>query len=130
MADFDRHFFLYAKGHYAHSEDVISDMKTLISIRSGMGLEFTRPEYAIQVMAPYVLPYIKDRLLEFLDDITPGSNWRCGDIKKQVMDRADFHRAIIYKFLSVLALTKVVDIPFELGVADPEVLPLVDKGIC
>jgi len=130
MADFDRHFFLYAKGHYMRSEDVISDMKTLISIRSGMAREYAKPEYAIQVMAPYVLPYIKDRLLEFLDDITPGSNWRCGDIKKQVMDREEFHRAVIYKFLSVLALTKVVDIPFALGGADSDVLPLVDKGIC
>jgi hypothetical protein len=73
--------------------------------------------------------------IDFICDIDPKNTWKVGYrtqqsslfFRKDSKLEYDFEYAVAYKCLSVLALTKVCDIPKGLDEADPTILPLADK---
>jgi hypothetical protein len=114
----ERHIFLYAKYHYQQNS-VIEDLKKILSERSNIDAEYITFDDILIVLFSIVFNYIKTeyRFLELFQDI-----FRRTEIYKQTS-----REAVIESFLSVLRFIKVKDIPFKLGEADPNILPLKEK---
>lgn len=142
--DFDRHFYLYAKGHYKATEvsvhtlgevdekpicrrkDAIQDLKILMGKRCGYAPEDATVGDVLSVLLSVAYPHIiklpENMLKEFLVDLNSNNAWKYG------AESSDSYAVrLCHKLLSILALTKVCDIPFELGEPDPSVLLLKEK---
>jgi hypothetical protein len=143
--DFDRHFYLYAKGHYKAAQvsvhtlgevdekpvrlrkDTIRDLKVLMGKRCGYEPEETTVGDVLSVLLSIAYPHIiklpENMLKEFLVDLSYDNAWKYG------ADPNDTYAVrLCHKLLSILSLTKVCDIPFELGEPDPSILPLKEKS--
>jgi hypothetical protein len=119
--NFDRHIFLYAKGWY-EKNDIIKDMKVIMGMRCGIDPIHISKENIITILTRIIWDYIRHlhQFEDFVFDLHPGNAWKFGDPRKE----KDFNERLIRKCLSILSLQKVVNIPFELGEADPTILPL------
>ena len=96
-------------------------------------------EYLINILQKLAFTHINSHIFfDFIEDILPENTWRHGyttnqlkydsvhgvfDNNEKVPDY-DVKIAIISKLLSILRLTSVKEIPFELGAADLSILPL------
>lgn len=133
----DRHFYLYAKYHYARSGDVVKDLSILYNKLYGFKKTDSVPiVYIIDKLQSLAFQHIKqnDRMFQdFLSDILPENTWHVGYDNKEnfrmfeadkVQEPYDVKLAIIYKLLSILRLRSVSEIPFELGTADSKIMPL------
>lgn len=104
-----RHFILYAKYHYQRN-DVLSDLITLLSERCCMDRQYVKVEYINSILLEIVYPLIEKR----------GNPIQAFKELIYEMNRSSIGEAC----LSFLTITPVKDFPFELGEADPRVLPL------
>jgi len=118
----DRHIFLYAKGHYAHS-DVITDLKILIGRRNALEPKYVSVNDIMTVLLEITLPHVnKSQMKNFIMDLAPGRKFLFYN-----GDKYSFNESVIHQCLCVLALTKVCDhgnILMDLGDPDPSILPL------
>jgi len=123
----DRHIYLYAKGHYKHT-DTIKDLQQIFSARNGIDSEYIRTKDMARVLLSIVYPHIesKHQFIEFILALHPNEFWKCWlESPKQ----HDFFEAVIGKCMSILAMTTVFDIEsgktiMNLGEPDPTILPL------
>jgi hypothetical protein len=130
--NFDRHYYLYAKNHYKAS-DFITDLKIITGIRCGMDSKDENLNDVASILLSIVYPYAQKfseyAFKEFIADINPAKMWMWDNLKrKDYYSGVDFMESVCHKCISILALTKVADIPFELGEADSKVLPLREKS--
>ena len=127
MRNYDRHIFLYAKGHYQIS-DQTEDMKKIIGERAGIEPNYIGSNDILQVLINIAWNYINThgQFIDFINDLNPINAWKHGYLATASKEQSisDFNRTLISKCLSVLRFQKVTDIPFELGKADPTILPL------
>jgi len=127
--NFDRHIFLYAKGHYEIT-DQINDLRKILGKRSGIEAIYINEDDIVFVLAKIVWRYInrEDQFIDFLFDLSPNNTWKYGyvtDSYSLISNKSYIYReALISKCLSVLRFQKVVDISFDLGKADFNVLLL------
>jgi len=135
--NFDRHYYLYAKGHYKTTE-FVRDLKIITGSRCGIDPKFETLRDICSILLSLVMPQVvksEHHFKEFMQDINPAKRWMWGERKKDAYTGEECMGAVVHKCLSVLALTEVKDIPFELGKADPKVLPLIkeqkkDERVC
>lgn len=134
----DRHFYLYAKYHYQMT-DMVEDLSVIYRKLYLYPEESAVPlSYIMDVLSNLANTHIQKNpslLRDLLDDILPENTWRHGyittEINSLITNTAtkpyNVKIAIISKLLSILRLESVKDIPFELGVADGDILPLKKK---
>jgi len=126
MENFDRHIFLYAKGHYKKT-NAIEDMKKILGKRSGLSPEHISDEDINYVLLDLIYSYTKkkDSFIRFIFTLHPHNAWEHGcPIKASY----DFEKVLISACLSVLRFQDIKDIPFGLGRPDPTILPLTKKN--
>ena len=108
-----RHFILYAKHHYEETE-TISDLKTIMGERCGMEAKYIRIGDINHLLLRTVYPLIATRgnpelaFMEFAAHVEEDS--------------------ITNACLAFLKLTEVRHFDFDLGEADPTILPLTKKS--
>lgn len=133
----DRHFYLYAKGHYKKT-NIIDDLVTIYSKIYGGDLidETEKLKYISGILVNLVKHHMfkyDNTFFEFIAEISPENSYRTGYYhklnkflleKNENLEEYNFDKAVIYKCNSILLLTKVIDIPFELGEPDENILPL------
>jgi len=126
--NFDRHYYLYAKHHYKTS-DFITDLKIITGKRCGISPDDIGMNDVLSILLsliyPYVMKFSEYSFKLFICDINPAKFWMW-DIGKNKTSYTgeECMLALAHKCCSILALTEVVKIPFELGEADPSILPL------
>jgi hypothetical protein len=130
--NFDRHFFLYAKLHYEIG-DIMEDLKTMVSARSGIDRRYVKTDLIVELLLGVAYPYIKyeSDLAELALSALPSSWSRIARAPQVGSEYPVFEKDIAHGIcgylLKVLGYTKVCDIPFDLGEADPNILPLRKK---
>lgn len=102
-----RHWFLYAKGHYEESLDIVEDLKKIQGNWSGIYPEHLTKLDVVRMLMIIVEPIISQKiegndLISFISDLHPNEIWKCGYPKEVGYD---YHLALIYKCLSVLRYT-------------------------
>ena len=108
-----RHFYLYAKGHY-HIGDIVEDLKQLVAERCCLNLDMISKKDVICVLTNAVKDFVKFE--KFIDKFFEPS-WMGGE-EESVEVR------MFQTMLSSIRWVEIKDIPFELGEADPKILPL------
>jgi len=116
----DTHLYLYAKGHY-EKNDMINDLKIIVAERSGIECKYITKRDISSILLSAVNQLsqlgVYD-LFNFVGSLDPQNNWEHGGSSDE-----DFDTRVIRSSLSVLRFTEVRHIP-DLGVADPNILPL------
>jgi hypothetical protein len=118
------HIYLYAKGHYQKTDNVIDDLKLIISNRNKIPIEHISKIYVINILLKITYFHISNKFnsislfSDFVISLAPENHWKISSKKLEI------HEAIIYKCLSILRSVKVVDMPDTLGNPDPDILPL------
>ncbi len=126
MDTYDRHIFLYAKGHYK-ANDQTEDMKIIIGNRSCIKPEHIPEKDIFLVLLPIVYNYIQNdrQFIDFISDLNPNNSLR--NLFPNKHNLYDFNKELLSKCLSVLRFQNIKDIPFDLGEADSNILPLKEK---
>lgn len=131
-----RHFYLYAKGHYIHSDNLIEDMRALVKNYTGNSLSDNQVvegviiilrEEIIQHMSPYEFSNLLIRICD---------SWRYPDPPKDSIPVNEMHHLIatriMYEYLCILMNVRVLDESrayINLGEADPAILPTKKMGV-
>lgn len=119
--DYDRHFFLYAKGHYKLSDNLIEDLKKILAHRSCLEIQHITTEDIITVLADIAVDIIlsfekiKYDILSFIFDLNPKNAWMIGVEKENY----SYDEAVIRKSLTILRLSTTTDI----GTIEKSILP-------
>lgn len=137
------HVYLYAKDWYKKT-DIISDLKILIGLRSGLKTEDVRVEDIIIVLTDEIKHYLKEDgnlLLNIINDIHPANVWRLGYVpadgkSMNVLqpvppEKYDLYRAVLYKYLEIFRFQKISDIlaiepDSFFPEPNPQILPIYD----
>jgi hypothetical protein len=130
-----RHFYLYAKGHYKKSDNLIADMRALMKDYTGNSLSDNQVvegvitilrEEIIQHMSSYDFSNLLIRICD---------SWRYPDPPKDFISTKELYpligTRIIYEYLCILVRVPVVDENqafMNLGEADPTILPTKKMG--
>lgn len=130
----DRHFYLYAKYHYKMT-DMLADLSIIYNRVYGFDKDDAVPVvYLVDILQKLAYVHMNEyNFHTFVEDILPENTWKHGYITEQskmcngTYQNYDVKIAIISKLLSILRLSTVSEIPFELGVADDSILPLRKK---
>lgn len=140
----DRHFFLYAKNHY-ETEDLIEDLKKILSHRSMLSCEHIQTKDIIQILTRIAaevmirtdfsdfpddnITKLTNDFCGFIFDLHPTNSWKIGVENKYddeggiIFDDADnFEEALILKSLSILRFAVVTK--EALGKIDTNILPV------
>ena len=113
----DRHFYLYAKGHYKET-DVVEDLKAVVSERSNIDAKYVRVYEIASTLLSLTRKHISEVGFErFMLDLAPENRWKIG-----AEEYDDYWTALFKNCLSVLRF--VVPERMNLGEPDPDVLPL------
>lgn len=110
--NFDRHFFLYAKGHYIRINATV-DLKKLVALRCGLDEKHVSDIDVISILS--LVQCNKVSLDKFLTKLI--------DIERYYPEYT-YHEKLIHALLYFLQFADVKDIPFKLGEADSTILPL------
>ena len=119
----DEHIYLYAKGWYKKSDNVMDDLKTLISYRSGIdGLHITKGDVFTVLLGITYKQMMEDgmtqtQFMNFVEGLNPSANWLNGGNRHD-----DFNTVLINQCLSVLRFVKM-DAKTTTP-PDPNILPL------
>jgi hypothetical protein len=124
-----RHFYLYAKGHYKHSDNLIHDLAILCTHNSLINADYwaARPYGIVHFLTKEVFRIMTPNAFdEFICDINPDG------IKLSIYDSNrnwSLAKVILTRFMCILSLTTVEDFPEEtwiesLGHADPFIMSL------
>ncbi len=119
--DPDRHFYLYAKGHYDkyRKVDEINGLKKLVSHRCGYESNLVTFSDILSILLKLAYKHIKTELnfTDFIERLSHGgSMFGCLEAHK-----VDLQHNLIKACLGVLSMTKVSEIDFILGEAKPEI---------
>ena len=128
--NFDRHFYLYAKGHYKiKKNDTMRVLQILVAERCGLDIEYVDIKNITNILFGLAVVYLKDArtIGEFVYDLLPSNWWKYGPraVTTTVTENSMIE-ALCFKCLSVLRLQTVADIPFELGSADAGIQKLLN----
>lgn len=109
----DRHFYLYAKDHYK-TENLETDLIKIQAHKCAVNVKSLSISHANISLLKLVHPHLKhaSQFLSFIDSVV-----RLGG-------EGGLQLAIAQICLAELAITKVKDIDFPLGEADPTILPI------
>jgi len=122
----DTHIYLYAKGWYEQSNNVIDDLKVILGHRSGLGKEAISRENIVMVLLDITYDRlqdtdnVKDQFITFVSDLNPSINWIHGGNRHD-----DFYTILINRCLSVLRACVVIGL--NIGKPDPNILLLTTK---
>lgn len=127
-----RHYYLYAKHHYERSDDIFKDLKHVHAQWCGLLPQYIEEADVIVKLLELAYVHIKScsddyMFISFIRDIQSQEAWKVGSKKKSVANwetDEDYYLRVTRKCLSVLRFTDKDQWPFELGEADPEVLPI------
>ena len=119
-----RHFYLYAKGHYERSNDLIHDLKQIAAAYCGMSPKHYRDKDLIILMGKEVFQYIKNEnvFIDMLDELSPDSNRTL-----MFLNGEPYMIRLMSQFIKFLNLARIRDgdhVIINLGEADPDILPL------
>ena len=114
-----RHLYLYAKGHYQRT-DITKDLKVIVGKLTMMYPEHVDIGNILFWLTKEVYKYITDYddFFNFISAYFPENKYLYEDINQ------DSYYILIRKCLSILSLTSVDEIGYDIGVADREILPL------
>lgn len=109
----DRHFYLYAKGHY-EQRDVVRDLIKIQAHRCGIEERYLTLANVNITLIDLAYNHIKSKghFAHFIERISIYIN------------AGGFQVAIAQTCLLTLINIKTIDIPFDLGEPDPNILPL------
>ena len=119
-----RHFYLYAKGHYKKT-NILEDLKTIQGEWAMVDTKFISIDDVMGHLLIMTYTHIKDEydFASFIEGATPenvkfvgGDNSEC------------FQMAIIRKCLSIMKLSSIDKIPYDIGKACVSILPLCGIG--
>ncbi len=121
-----RHYYLYAKHHYVRNEHIMFDLKKIHSRWCGMGYEYVTKEMILVKLLELTFHHIKNdtHFIDFVNDLLPGNRWKYGT---GVQDELEL--VTVRNCLSILALTSLDTIPFEIGLGDKTLLPITKTAI-
>jgi len=117
-----RHFFLYAKLHYQHT-DLLEDARKLVAAYSGSSVEFVSDSDVLDVVCMIALPYLKSP--------TPQEAFQ-GVLRRLISRTQSESRPptvadVVWEMFAVLQNVRVYEGGKEvifLGNSDPNILPL------
>jgi hypothetical protein len=114
-----RHYYLYAKGYYKEEGSFEMDLRKIQSHYCSVPTESLSMQDVNIILQQLAYSHIKyeHEFFEFMDRI------------RRNMHYPTFELAVAQACLIVLALTKVTDIPFDLGKADSTILPLHNRKV-
>ena len=116
------HFYLYAKGHYMKSDDIIDDLKYILSERSAIPVERCLATDIVDILLSLVYKHITESgnpEMYFKDFILKLKRpFLC----KNVITYEEMKLSIIKSSLIILEMTNVKDL--NLGEVDGNILPL------
>lgn len=127
---YDLDVYLYAKGWYKKT-DILSDLKRIYSLRNGIDPEYIQIPDIICCMTGLVFKHLssnaisgKHNFYEFVMELGPDCAWKT----KRYYGEYDYYKQVISKYLSILSLTSIEDVP-ELEGFKPseEVLPFKEE---
>lgn len=127
-----RHFYLYAKHHYKHSDDIIEDLKHILGQYVGSDIKYLHATDIANKLLEITGPHIREsqhHLEAFISDIFHQADLYRGKLfgPQMPVETVDLIRAM----LSILEFTCVYDdqkkVILELGEPDPKVLPIAEK---
>jgi len=116
------HFYLYAKGHYMKSDDIIDDLKYILSERSAIPVERCLATDIVDILLSLVYKHITESgnpEMYFKDFII---KLKRPFLHKNVITYEELRLLIIKNSLSILEMTNVKDL--NLGEVDENILPL------
>jgi hypothetical protein len=117
VSEYDRHIFLYAKGHYEEN-DTIEDLKVILGNRANIDPRYININDIFIVLNSIVYEFLNEtRFFEMITDIRRNIN----------LYKIDTELAIIIAFLKILRFQKISNIPISLGTADSKILPIKKK---
>jgi len=117
----DRHFYLLAKRWYIR-DDLKRDIATIMARYCGLNFECATIEELFAGGLDRMLRLVYNHFDDEIKFVKFMSDMREKHLGISYL-KVDLDEAIAMQCLSVLALTKVEDIPFTLGVADYTLLP-------
>lgn len=130
--NYDLDVYLYAKGWYK-TTDMVKDLQQIYSMRNGIDAEYIRISDIIHCMATLVYKHLskdpnsgKHNFVDLIFDFGPdGWSFR----SRRYEGEYDYYKQVISKFLSILSLTEISEVP-ELKEHQPSenVLPLSENA--
>ena len=122
-----RHFYLYAKGWY-ETTDVLADLRKVYD--HAMGHDLGSANDVLRKLLHITAPFIDERtFVEFANNIHPLNAWQVGspiDTDDGVFGPSveDYWTRCARACMSLIRFQEIKNIDCELGLPDPEVLPL------
>jgi len=118
-----RHLYLYAKGHYVR-EEIISDLRVIVGQITMIYPEHVDIDDILYWLTKEVYKYINnyDDFFSFISAHFPENRYLYDSPGE---DNSYF--IMIKKCLSILSLTSVDDIGYDIGVGDRKILPLISE---
>jgi hypothetical protein len=115
--DVNRHFYLYAKGHYQVTH-AMEDLLMIQSYRTGVDVKHLtiKDVYVTVVWLAYSHMNTRPQFTLFMQTLHDN------------VQKYNFIEASIRASMVILALAPIKEIPFALGFADIDVLPLSDSN--
>lgn len=119
--DPDRHFYLYAKGHYDEYRkvDEINGLKKIVGHRCGYESNLVTLNDILSILLKLTYKHIETELnfTDFIERLSRGgSMFGCPEANK-----VDLQHNLIKACLGVLSMTKISNIDFQLGETNPEI---------
>ena len=128
-----RHFYLYARGWYETTGDVIGDLRKVYDHLMGHDLGSACDVMSELLYLTY--PFIDERtFVKLVIDSHPSNAWVIGSpVPEGQWPLAPTEEGHYERYaracLSLLRFQKVEDIDCELGLPDPAVLPVSENGL-
>lgn len=140
----DRHYYLYAKGHYEKSDDVYEDLQKIQGAWCGCNPNIIRKWHIHQKLIELAFRTIQKsgnpfhQFFQFVGDIAPENRWKVNSFDKdwttvpmderEKIEIENYWTAVTKKCLSILCSVRVRndhgEIILNLGKPDQAILPL------
>ena len=119
------HYYLYAKGWYKKSDDIIDDLKKIYSKIYGIEEKYVEVGHIISLLAKLAYKHIKKeyQFFDFIDYLNPNSF-----ANKLYKTEYEFNKNLINACLKIIAFTQIGEWEGYLEEADENILPLNKKG--
>ncbi len=122
--DPDRHFYLYAKGHYDkyRKVDEINGLRKIVGHRCGYDSDLVTFSDILSILLKLAYKHINRELdfTDFVERLLHGNGSMFVPAIGKTM-KIDIQHNLIKACLGVLSMTKVSEIDFVLGEAKPEI---------
>ena len=129
----DRHFFLYAKGHYKKTETV-KDLSMIICERNGLVPQVLPVDIILEILLELALEVVSEKdpfgygdgpYRKFCMELVQGMSYWTPDFLWSLREKGAEYVAITVCLVYLLNTSRLdIDSNCPLGEADPSVLPL------